>query len=65
MILQTQTFSAADVPRRIWCLSDRQRNRAVVVSGFHANANARTDSLFLEEFQELAVTLVNAGDHIF
>src|ERR1035438_5724426 len=46
-------------------LIHRQGNGAVVVSGFDPNVNARTESLFLEEFQELPVTLVNAGHHIF
>src|SRR5664279_6424286 len=43
---------------------DRQGYRAVVVSGFYCNPNARTNSLFLKELQELPVALVNTGDHI-
>ncbi len=46
-------------------LIHRDGNRAVVVPTLNRNANAWTDTFFIEELQQLTVALIDARDPVF
>ena len=60
----TQTFSATGEPSAIRFLSTFKNGGPIVVPRLDFQMSARTDSVFLQKFQQFAVPFVHAADSV-